>query len=59
MQHEPPKPRPAPARRDLPHALTFFVSAGDRERILKKLRRYGPDRTAGLRAALGLSRRSK
>jgi hypothetical protein len=54
-----PKPCPAPTRDDLPHAITFFVSAGERERILKKLRRYGPDRTAALRAALGLARRSK
>ncbi len=55
----PPQPRPAPTPDSLPHALTFFLSAGDRERILKKLRRYAPDRSTALRAALGLSRRTK
>lgn len=54
-----PTPRSAPARDDLPHALTFFLSAGERERVLRRLRRHGPDRTAALRAALGLARRAK
>ena len=49
-------PRPAEPRavEDLPRVLSFALSAGERSAVLRVLRRYGPDRSASLRAALGL-----
>jgi hypothetical protein len=54
-----PSPAAPPPRDDLPHALTFFLAAGERERILRRLRRYAPDRALALRIALGLIRPMK
>ena len=55
------KPRPVrpPDRdpidtRDFPHPLTIFLSARDRSRALRALRRIDGDRARALKRALGL-----
>ena len=40
---------------DLPHTLTFFLSARDRCAVLGALKRIDADRSTALRAALGLT----
>jgi len=49
-------PMPAEPRsvEDLPRVLSFAMSGGERSAVLRVLRRYGPDRSASLLAALGL-----
>lgn len=38
----------------LPHALTLFMSAGDRARVLRVLAQTHPDRVRALKIRLGL-----
>jgi hypothetical protein len=46
------KPARPPKRGDMPHALTFFVSADERSAVLRRLRRHGKDRRLALLRAL-------
>lgn len=48
-----PPPRPAPDADRLPHALTFFLTAGQRRRVVRALKRHGADRATALVRALG------
>lgn len=50
----PPQPAPPPDRDTLPHALTFFLDASDRSRVLRALRRRHADRATALLIALRL-----
>lgn len=52
--HSVPKPAEPISVEDFPRVLSFALSAGERSAVLRVLRRYGPDRSASLRAALGL-----
>lgn len=49
-----PKPKEAPDARDLPHALTVFLTGRDRARVLRALRRLDGNRAVALKRALGL-----
>jgi len=48
-------PAPAPDSRDLPHALTFFMTGCERLQILRALRRLDGNRVFALKRALGLA----
>ena len=50
-----PAPAPAPDSRDLPHALTFFMTGCERLQILRALRRLDGNRVFALKRALGLA----
>ena len=50
-----PAPEPAPDSRDLPHALTFFMTGCERLQILRALRRLDGNRVFALKRALGLA----
>jgi len=49
-----PSPASAPEPSTLPSAVTFFLSAGQRRRVLAALRAIDHDRTRALLAALGV-----
>lgn len=51
-----PPPQPAPPRdvEDMPHAVTFFVTAAQRKALLAKLREIDSDRTSALLQVLKL-----
>ncbi len=49
-------PREAPDPSVQPHALTVFVTAGERSRVLAALRKHGVDRRLALLKALGVER---
>jgi len=49
-----PKPKEAPDARDLPHALTVFLTGRDRARVLRALRRLDGNHAVALKRALGL-----
>lgn len=49
-------PRPEPTREHLPAALTFFLTALQRRRVLRALRAIDDDRADALLTALGLAR---
>jgi len=52
--YEHPLPAPAPDVRDLPHALTIFLTGRERARVLRQLRRIDGDRRIALLTALGI-----
>ncbi|MEZ6319175.1 MAG: hypothetical protein R3B49_10570 [Phycisphaerales bacterium] len=47
-------PKPAPDAATLPSAVTFFMNAGERRRVLAALRAIDDDRARALLIALGL-----
>jgi len=47
-------PAPAPDENALPTSLTFFLPMRDRQRIVKKLKRFSSDRRLALLRALKL-----
>ncbi len=49
-----PHPAVAGPQRPIPSAVTFFVTAPQRDAILKRLRAIHPDRAPALLIALGL-----
>jgi hypothetical protein len=49
-----PQPEPGCPHDDLPHALTFYLSAGQRKAVLQVLRRYKHSRGESLLRALGI-----
>lgn len=51
-------PAPAPDQSTLPTSLTFFLPVQDRQRILKKLKRFNSDRRLALLRALKLDSNS-
>jgi hypothetical protein len=51
-------PAPAPPIETLPHPLTFFLSEGERQAVLARLRRCERDRTRALLGVLGIQRTS-
>lgn len=53
--HRIPQPAPPADPLDLPHALTFFLSAKDRSAVLAALSRIDADRPTALLTALGLT----
>ncbi|GJM19552.1 MAG: hypothetical protein DHS20C14_17650 [Phycisphaeraceae bacterium] len=48
-------PAPAPEPASLPSAVTFFMNAGDRARVLAALRAIDRDRVRALMSALKLN----
>lgn len=52
MTHRPTQPQPS--RDGLPHALTFFLTVGERREVLRALRGRDPDRRTALLRALGV-----
>jgi len=54
---KPPKPAPPPNPDDLPHPVTFFLTAGERRRVLRALRTIHADRAAALLKALSIRRK--
>lgn len=48
-------PAEPPDARDLPHAVTFFMTGRERSQILRALRRLDGDRVFALKRALGLA----
>lgn len=50
-----PQPEPGCPHDDLPHALTFYLSAGERKAVLQVLRRYKRSRGESLLLALGIN----
>ncbi|MFG0275081.1 MAG: hypothetical protein ACF8QF_08490 [Phycisphaerales bacterium] len=42
---------------NLPHPVTFYLTAEERRALLKKLRRHDADRTRALLAALKIERK--
>ena len=48
-------PRQAGLVDDLPYAVTFFLTAGERREVLHKLRALDADRVTALKKALGVS----
>ncbi len=52
--HTVPSPAPPAPEGDLPRVLCFALTAGERAAVLRVLRRYGPDRSCALKAALGI-----
>ena len=53
-----PRPRAAPSVDSLPHPVTFFLSAGERKRVLRALKRLDRDRARALRVAVKLAARA-
>lgn len=47
-----PQPRPSGPHDELPHALTFYLTAGQRRAVLAVLRRFKRSRAESLLAAL-------
>ncbi len=56
MKHKPSVPQPQPAPDDLPYALTFFLTARERQQVLRTLRRFGRKRAQALLRALRVER---
>jgi len=52
-------PAPAPDARDLPHALTFFLTARERAAVLRALRRVHHDRGRALLIAAARAARGR
>ena len=52
MTHKTSVPPPQPAPDDLPHALTFYLTARERQQVLRTLRRFGRKRAQALLRAL-------
>ncbi len=50
----PPSPVPPPPLATMPHALTFFLTAGQRDRLCNRLQPIAPDRSEALVRLLGL-----
>lgn len=49
-----PAPAPAGGQGELPHALTFFLTGGQRAAVVRALRRIDRDRVRALLRALGV-----
>ncbi len=56
MPTKPPQLADPSDRDDLPHALTFFFTSGERREVLRALRRRHTTRTRALMIALRLER---
>lgn len=54
MPTAPPPRAQRSATPDLPHPLTFFLTASQRAQVLRALRRIHPDRATALRIALDI-----
>jgi hypothetical protein len=50
-----PQPKPGCPHNDLPHALTFYLSAGQRKAVLQVLRHDKRSRGESLLRALGIN----